>query len=208
MKITNLIAGIIAGIVATLVFTIIHGLMISQIWFMFIPMLVAGAICGLFLSLSYELLVDQPSVMGWLRYNLLYIILLFLLGPLSLVLYEPIMTIPELISSPNGLPDELFREVLPLVTVYTPLMALIITVLHRRRWAGYGVVLVTCAVLVFLLGLNIAPLGLVFLTDGWVRMLLELVGLIVALNLVYVIVYLFIGRLSAGETAVSRGVTH
>lgn len=206
MKITNLIAGIVAGIVATLVFTIIHGLMISQIWFMIIPMLVAGAICGLFLSLSYELLVDHPSAMGWLRYNLLYIMLLFLLGPLSLLLFEPKMTIPELVSSPNGLPDALFRDVLSLVTVYTPLMALVITVLHGRRWAGYGVVLVTCAVLVFLLGLNIAPLGLVFLTDGWVRMLLELVGLIVALNLGYVIVYLRIRCLRTGPKR--RAQTH
>lgn len=206
MKITNLIAGTIAGGVSTLVFTIIHSLMISQIWFMFIPMLVTGAMCGFFLSWSYNLLVCQPSVIGWLRYNFLYIILLFILGPISLVLYEPIMTIPELVSSPNGLPDELFRKVLPLVAVYTPLMALIITALHRRRWAGYGAVLVTCAVLVFLLGLNIAPLGLVFLTDGWVRMLLELVGLVVILNLVYVIVYLLIGRLWFGETAVSRHI--
>ena len=207
MKINNLIAGTIAGGVSTLVFTIIHGLMISQIWFMFVPMLVAGTICGFFLSWSYDLLVIQPSIIGWVRYNFLYIILLFILGPISLVLYEPVMTIPELVSSPNGLPDELFREVLPLVVVYTPLMALIITALHRRRWAGYGVVLVTSAVLVFLLGLNIAPLGLVFLTDGWVRMLLELIGLVIALNLVYAIAYLLIGRLLGGETTASRRKT-
>lgn len=205
MKITNLIAGIIAGSASTLAFTIIHGLLIIPIWFMFIPMLVVGALCGLFVSLSYELLIEQPSVMGWLRYNLLYVILLFLLGPLSLVLYEPMITIPELLSS--GLPDELLRQVVPLVAVYTPLMALIITVLHRRRWAGYGMVLVTCAVLVFLLGLNIVPLGLVFLTGSWVRMLLELVGLIAALNLLYVVVYLLIGRLWVRETAVPRRIT-
>ena len=102
-------------------------------------------------------------------------------------------------SSPSGLPDELFKEVLPLVALYTPLMAFIITRLHGRRWTGYGVVLITCAVLVFLLGLNIAPMGLVFLTSGWLSMLLEVVGLVVALNLVYVAVYLLVAR--AGKDA-------
>lgn len=200
MNTTNLLAGIIAGAASSLVFTILHGLIISPIWFMLIPMLVAGAICGFFLSLSYELLVDKSSVTGWLGYNFLYIVLLFLLGPISLVLYEPIMTIPELISSPNGLPAELFREVLPFVAVYAPLMALMITALHSRRWRGFGVVFITCAVLVFLLGLNIAPMGLIFLSDGWVKMLLELAGLIVALNLVFVVVYLIIVYLVIGRT--------
>ena len=161
------------------------------------------ALCGLFLSWSYDLSVDEPSVAAWLRYNLLCIILLFLLGPISLVLFEPIMTIPVLLASPNGLPDELFQEVLPLVAVYIPLMALIITRLYRRDWTGFGVVLITCAVLVMLLGLNIATMGLVFLAGGWVRLLLELVGLVVALNLVYVAVYLLLERLWVGGTAVT-----
>ena len=122
MKIAKLFAGIVAGAASSLVFTVLHGLMISSIWFMLIPMLFAGALCGLFLSWSYDLLVDEPSIAAWLRYNLLYIILLFSLGPISLVLFEPIMTIPVLLASPNGLPDELFQEVLPLVAAYTPLI--------------------------------------------------------------------------------------
>jgi hypothetical protein len=162
----NLFAGAIAGTASALVFTILHGLMISSIWFMLIPMLLAGALCGVMISWSYALVVDKPSVAAWLGYNALYIVLLFLLGPMSLLLFEPVMTIPELVSSPSGLPDELFQEVLPLVALYTPLMAFMITRLHSRRWSGYGVVLITCAVLVFLLGLNIAPMGLVFLTSG------------------------------------------
>jgi len=54
-----------------------------------------------------------------------------------------------------------------------------------------------------LLGLNIAPMGLVFLAGGWVRLLLELVELVVALNLVYVVVYLLLERLWVGGTAVT-----
>lgn len=194
MKTSNLFAGAISGTVSSLVFTILHGLIISNIWFMLIPMLVTGAICGLLISWSYEILVYRPSVAGWLGYNSIYVVLLFLLGPISLLLFEPIMTIPELVSSPNGLPDELFQEILPLVALYIPLMAFIITGLHGRRWKAYWVVLITSAVLVFLLGMNIAPMGLIFLTSGWVTMLLEVVVLVVALNLVYVAVYLLLER--------------
>jgi hypothetical protein len=199
MNSNALFAGAIAGTASALVFTILHGVMISRIWFMLIPMLGAGAMCGAMISWSYALVVDRPSVAGWLGYNALYLVLLFLLGPISLLLFEPMMTIPELVSSPSGLPDELFRAVLPVVALYTPLMALVITRLHSRRWSGYGVVLITCAVLVFLLGLNIAPMGLVFLTGGWVRMLLEVVGLVVALDVVYAAVYLLIA--GAGKDA-------
>lgn len=168
--------------------------MISSIWFMLIPMLAAGAMCGSMVSWSYALLVDRPSVAGWLGYNALTVVLLFLLGPISLLLFEPIMTIPELVSSPSGLPDELFQEVLPLVALYTPLMALIITRLHSRRWSGFGVVLITCAVLVFLLGLNIAPMGLVSVPVQSYYLVAETFGLILALNLVFAATFIGLER--------------
>jgi hypothetical protein len=50
-------------------------------------------------------------------------------------------------------------------------------------------------------------MGLVFLTEGWVKMLLEMMSLVVALNLVYVVIYLLIGRFLVGETAVKRHMT-
>ena len=184
--------GAIAGVASALVFTIIHGFMISQIWFMMVPMLVAGAICGLCLSWSYKMLVETPSVSGWLRYNLLYLLLLFGLGPISLGLYEPMMTIPELLASPNGMPDELVQAVLPFTAVYTLLMALFITWLYGRRWSRLLIVLPTCAILMLLLGLNIAPMGLVYLTTGWVFMLLELLLLILSLNLVFAVIFLLL----------------
>jgi hypothetical protein len=198
--------GAVAGALSVLVFTIIHGFMISPIWFMLVPMLVAGAICGLCLSWSYGLLVETPSVSSWLRYNLLYLVLLFGLGPLSLWFYEPMMTIPELLASPNGLPAELRQAVLPLTAVYTLLMALFITWRYGRRWSRLLIVLPTCAILVLLLGLNIAPMGLVYLTTGWVWMLLELLILIVVLNLVFVVVFLLLARDWLRQTAVAPAI--
>jgi hypothetical protein len=59
---------------------------------------------------------------------------------------------------------------------------------------------------VLLLGLNIAPMGLVYLTTGWVWMLLELLILIVALNLVFVVVFLLLARDWFRQTAVAPAV--
>jgi hypothetical protein len=188
------IMGAAAGTIAALAFTVIHGMLISSIWFMLAPMLIAGALCGLLLGVSYVLLVDSPSVGGWLRYNALYLLLLFVLGPISLLLFEPMMTIPELLASPNGMPAELLREITPLAAVYTVIMALIITYIHSRRWPGFLVVLAATAVLMFLLGLNIAPMGLVYLSGGWLHMLLELLALILTLNFVYVLAFVLLGH--------------
>lgn len=200
------VAGAVAGAISAVVFTAVHDLVISNIWFMLVPMALAGAVCGLLIALSFALLVDSPTLGGWLRYNLLYLLLLFGLGPLSLLLYEPIITMTAILTSANGLPDELTRGVMPMVVVYTLLMGLLITWLYGRRWSRLVIVLPTCAVLVLLLGLNIAPLGLVHLTTGWVPLMLELLGLVVALNFVYVLVFLLLARNWFAETAVASAV--
>lgn len=194
--------GAVAGAASALVFTITHGLMISQIWFMLVPMLIAGAICGLCLSWSYTMLVETPSVAGWLRYNVLNLLLLFGLGPISLGLYEPMITIPELLALSNGMTDELLKAMMPLLVVYTLLMALVITWIYGCHWSRLPTVLPTCALLMLLLGHNIAPIGLVYLSTGWVWMLLELLVLIVILDVVFAFLFLLLARGWLKKTAV------
>lgn len=72
-----ILIGSVSGAIAALAFTILHGLMISSIWFMTVPMLVAGALCGMLLGWGHVLLEDKYTVLGWLRYNGLYLILMF-----------------------------------------------------------------------------------------------------------------------------------
>ena len=62
-------SGAIAGIISTLVFTIVHDIFISDIWYSFVIMIIAGIICGVCISVSYGLLFKEPSMGGWLRYN-------------------------------------------------------------------------------------------------------------------------------------------
>ncbi|MFN2134955.1 MAG: hypothetical protein ACK2UK_03320 [Candidatus Promineifilaceae bacterium] len=194
MIVRALLAGAVAGTISALAFTVVHGLLITSIWFMLMPMLIAGALCGLFLGWSYILLANKPTVAGWFRYNGLYLILLLLLGPISLLVFEPIISIPALLASPDGLPVEIMRELAPLATIYTVVISLIITLLYGRRWSAFFAVLVTTAVLILLLGLNIAPMGLVFLTGSWLSMLLELMALILTLDLVYALAFAALGH--------------
>lgn len=201
MYLRPIVIGSVAGAIAVMAFTILHDLLISNIWFMLVPMLIAGALCGLLLGWSYVVLDDRPSIGGWLRYNGLYLILLFALGPISLLAFEPVITIPELLASPNGLPGELVRLVTPLALAYTAAMSVIITLLHDRRWSALVAVLPATAILMALLGLNIAAMGLVVLSDGWLPMFVELLALIVTLNLVYALAFVALDHSWTGRAA-------
>lgn len=192
---SQIVFGGIAGAFSALAFTILHDFMISSIWFMLIPMLIAGAMSGAAISWSYNLLVLHPNARSWVRYNLIMVILLYLMTPISLWLYEPVITIPELISSPDGLPDNLVKIITPFAMLYTLAMAAIITFLHGRRWEYIYAALLTSTILMFLLGLNIAPFGLVYLSSGWQRLMLEQIGLIMALNIVFALGYWWLASL-------------
>lgn len=190
MRASSPAAGAVAGAGAALAFSIVHALLIADIWFMLAPMLAAGAICGACVGWSYSLLAGNPTVAGWLRYNALYLLFLSLLGPLSLLLFEPVITIPALLASEGGLPAELRQAVLPVTLIYAFVMTAVITGLYGRRWQHAGAVLLTSVVLMLLLGLNISAMGLVFLSSGWVAILLKFSSLVLVLNGVLVVVFL------------------
>jgi len=72
-------------------------------------------------------------------------------------------------------------------------MAGLIGRLYARTWLQYGGILFTCAVLVLLLGLNVSAIGLIEIPRSALYLVLELTGLILALNLVYVVAFLGLG---------------
>ena len=183
------VSGAVAGTISTLVFTVIHDLFISDIWFSLIPMLVAGALCGLCVAWSYALLVPTSSVGGWLRYNLLYIAMFALLGAISVLVFEPVTTMAAVVTA-NGPPDALIGQAMPLTALFTVGMAVLVTTLYGAGWKRFGAVLLTCVVLVLLLGLNVSVIGLVDIPRGSLYLVAEMFGLIVALNVVYVLVFL------------------
>lgn len=177
-------SGTIAGGVSALAFALVHQVFISDIWFSLPALLGAGAICGLCLGWTYGLLFEKPTLISWLRYNALFVGMLALLGLASVLVFEPVTTISELLES-NGPPGELIRQALPMMVLFTLVMAAVLARLYGSTRAHYAAVLLPCAVLVTLLGLNISVIGLVFIPGSQVYLLAELFGLILALNLVF-----------------------
>ncbi len=181
-------SGALAGIFSTLVFTVVHDIFISDIWSMLVIMLVAGALCGLCISWSFGLLVERPSPRSWLLYNMVLNGMLILLGVVSLLLFEPTTTMAALVAS-NGPPMDLLGQATPLATVFTLVMALLITVGYGRSWPRFSAVLLTSVLLVLLLGHNVFILGLVEIPRGSLYLVLEMFGLILLLNGVYVVAF-------------------
>jgi hypothetical protein len=188
------LSGALAGMGSTVVFAAIHHALISDIWFSLGPMLVAGALCGLCLAWSFGRLFQPPSVAAWLLYNLVYLALFVLLGIASLVFLEPVATVSELIVA-NEAPHALIRQAMLLTIGFTISVAALISFLWGRSPLDVIAVLLTCFVLVSLLGLNVSILGLVEFTSGSFYLVGRLFALIVALNIVYLILFLLMVRL-------------
>lgn len=180
--------GAVAGTVSALAFAALHALLIGGIWFFLVPMLVAGAACGLCLAGTYGMVVQHPTIGGWLAYNASYVGLFAVLGVLSVVVYEPVTTITLLLAA-SGPPEHLFRQVLPLTVVFTVAAAAVVTLVFGRRWWHAGPVLVTTTVLVLLLGLNISVLGLVEIPASSAYVVAEVFGFVVALAAVFATVF-------------------
>jgi hypothetical protein len=197
------LTGALAGVISSLVFTIIHDIFISDIWFMLVPMLAAGALCGALLSWSYRMLEGEPSMRSWLGYNLLYVLLFGLLGMVSVLVFEPVATMAEMVTL-NGPPSGLINKAMPMTAVFTLGMAALITQLYGRSWVKFASVLLTCIVLVALLGLNVSVIGLVSIPRGSLYLVLELFGLVVALNVVYMVVFMAMERRRLNSTLLSH----
>jgi hypothetical protein len=178
------LSGAAAGAFSALVFMVVHDLLISDIWFSLVPMLVSGALCGAALAWTYAMLFSRPALAGWLGYNLVYVAVLVAIGLVSLLVYEPVATAAALIAA-GGAPTELIRQATPLSAVSIVLSAALIHRLWGRGIGQFLALLVSCTLVIVLLGLNVSVLGLVeFTTHGWV-LVAYTYGLTLLLNLVY-----------------------
>jgi hypothetical protein len=184
----TLLSGTAAGVVSVVVFAFVHELLISDIWFSLIPMMIAGAACGMSLAWSYRLMVQPTSLRSWIQYNLIYDVLFVILGVVSLVVYEPITTAAEVMAT-NEAPTELISLALPLSIAFTLAGTGLIGWLYGSSWRHYMAVLVTTTLLIFLLGINVSILGLVEIPVSAMYLVMEMFLLILALDVVYAAVF-------------------
>lgn len=162
------LTGAAAGAFSALVFMFIHDLLISDIWFSLTPMLVSGALCGSAVAWTYALLFPHPALGGWIGYNFLYVAVLVAIGLVSLLLYEPVTTAAALLAA-GGAPTELIRQATPLSVVSIVLTAALIHRLWGRGLGQFLALLLSCTLVIVLLGVNVSVLGLVeFDSQGWV----------------------------------------
>lgn len=190
-------SGVIAGLASVIVFTWIHDVLISDIWFALVPMLVAAALCGACVAWTYGLLFPAPSAGSWLRYNLAYLLLFVLLGAVSVAVFEPIATIPEL-TAMSGSPGELIGRAIPLMIAAVPASALLVSRVFGAGRRHVGPILVTAAVLTLFLGHNVAIIGLVEFGANELYLLVEFAGLIAVINAVFVVAFLALERRRLG----------
>jgi hypothetical protein len=191
--------GAVAGVISALTFTVVHHVIISSIWFALPAMLGAGAVCGACLAWSYGLVSREPSTPTWLRYNLLFLSMFIVLGLVSMIRYEPITTIAALLQTKEP-PTELIGQALPMTGMFIVMFSALMVTLYRPNIVGAFALLVTTAVMVAFLGLNISILGLVDVPSSQLRVLGETFGLLVALTAVYVaIVTPFVRRQLIGK---------
>jgi hypothetical protein len=175
-----LLSGVIAGAATSFGFAGLHHLLISDIWFSLVPMMVAGALCGLCLAWSYRVLFERPTRSGWLRYNLEFVVLFILLGGVSFLLYEPVYTLPGLSAGLESA-DALLRQALSLSAMFGIVAGAAISLVRGRTAQKATAIIVTCLALTVLLGHNAAILGLVHMTKEMVPVLAEFYGLTAAI---------------------------
>jgi uncharacterized membrane protein YuzA (DUF378 family) len=137
--------------------------------------------------------VDVPSVRSWLGYNLLYVVSFVLLAVVSVFVFEPVTTVAAMMQL-DGPPDQLIGQALPMTAVFTLSLALFISWLYGHSWSRFAAILLTCVVLVMLLGLNVSVIGLVSFPSSSLYLVAEMFGLIVALNVVYVVVFIALAQ--------------
>ena len=188
-------SGALAGAVSAVTFCIVHQLLISTIWFAIVGMLLAGAVSGASLAWSYALVVKNQTVRSWFRYNMIYVMILVALGIVSLVVFEPVTTIAELLKSSKP-PSALIGHALPVTILFTVFTAGLLTLWYRPGFGGGLAILVTTLVIVLFLGLNISILGLVFIPRSSLYVIAEVVTLIVVLALVYAVSMAFVWRVA------------
>ncbi len=183
---------------STIVFTVVHDILISNIWPMLVPMLVAGIGSGVCLAWSYSHLARRRGLAGWLSYNLTYLLMFGLLGVVSIAMFEPVTTVGALMSGGRP-PDGLFMQALPMTLVFTVVGASVVTWMFGRRLAGFGAAVLTMTVLMLTLGTNISIIGLVEFSGGTWYLVGEFFALTALLGAVFAVTFAISERHQLGK---------
>jgi hypothetical protein len=173
-------SGVLSGGLAVVAFAVIHDLWIADIWFNIGPMVLSGALCGWSIVLSYQKTTTIHSWGRWAGYNGACALLLIGLGAASFLVLDPRFTMAEMMNADDAL-SRLLPPAMPLIIGGTIIGALLLWVAFGRRRDAIIPILITQALLMFLVGHNLAILGLVEIPAAQSYRVLEFVGVTVFL---------------------------
>ncbi len=187
------LTGVLAGAVSTLVFTWVHQLTISDIWYMALPMVVAGSMAGAVIAWTYRGLATHPTVGGWVAFNGWVVALLGAMGLSSAIVYEPTTTMAAVMAA-SGPVDDLIVRALPLTGCFVAAATFLTGRVFAGTWRLRMRILVTVLVVTVVLGLNLSVLGLVDFAGASIGPLMAFFGLTGLLALVYTAVFVGLRR--------------
>lgn len=187
------LTGALSGFVSTFLFTVVHHIFISNIWFSFIFMAGAGVLSGFLLAMGYGILFRSYTSFNWFSYNSIFLVMFLLLALFSVVIFEPVTTMGELLQA-NGPPDELIRKAFPMTILFTIAFAVIISKLYAKNLVQVLMVVITCVELMLVLGLNVSVIGLVDIPRTGFHLIMELFGLILLILFMNALIFRLLER--------------
>lgn len=194
--------GALSGMLSTLVFIVVHDLTISDIWFMAMPMVVAGAASGAAIAGTYARLGVCRTAAGWVGFNAWMVALLGTLGGVSLLVYEPVTTMAAVMAV-SGPVDRLILQALPLTGAFVVVATLLTGRLYARNRSDHPRILATITLVTALLGPNLSVLGMVDFDGSSVAPVLAFFGLAGLLASVYTLAFVALRRDLAWRRAIS-----
>jgi hypothetical protein len=186
-------AGAVSGVISTATFTVVHYYTISNIWPMFVPMAVVGAVCGATIAASFTRLTRRESAAAWAGYNLAYLVMLGSLAAASVAVFEPV-TAMAAVTDAGGSVGDLIARALPLTVGFVVVAGGVIGAVLARRPTDYLWALLCTTVLTIFVGLNVSVLGMIDFTGAPLGPVVEFFGLIVLLDAVFAVSYLVVRR--------------
>lgn len=191
--VTFIFSGALSGFISTLIFTIVHHILISNIWFSFIFMAIAGIISGISIAVSFGFLLKSTPNINWWKYNLFYIIMFMLLALCSVIFFEPVITMSTILQS-NGPPDKLIRNAFPMTIIFTASFAVLLSIMYAKKIVQMVSILITSSILMLVLGLNVSIIGLVEIPSNSLYLIFELFLLIILIISIYAISFSILER--------------
>lgn len=172
----------------------IHMWMIVELWSFFLPMLIAGIVCGIAIAVAFAVVSPGSGRRRWLAFNAVFFLLLFLLGVLSVIVFEPKTSLPALMAG-IGPPPELIQWTLPLLLPFTVGSAVVLGASFGSRWWHALALLPASALVMLLLGVNIAAFGLVELSSSALASMARVMVLALVLVFSYAVTTALVMRL-------------